>query len=98
MKRAGPLLTLFAGLVVGLFMLSLNATTGKPAPSSTPAPGPSATAEPRPSPPSSPRPRRGPRPRPLPRVGTQTEYAGRTTDNTASVAISLAQQGHRVRL
>ena len=28
MKRSGPLLTLLAGLLVGLFMLSLNATTG----------------------------------------------------------------------
>ncbi|WP_329408403.1 hypothetical protein OG802_07495 [Streptomyces sp. NBC_00704] len=47
MKRPGPLLTLLAGLVLGLALLTLDATTGTKAPTSpyrerspSPAPAP----------------------------------------------------------
>ncbi|MGW8951376.1 hypothetical protein [Streptomyces sp. NPDC055709] len=99
MKRAGPLITLITGLVVGLFMLSLNATTGKPAPSSygraTPSPAASPTAPRPPSPaPSKPAtPTANPRipavPSPSPSPVPDAKYAGRTADDTASVAITL---------
>ena len=61
MKRTGPLFTLLAGLLLALFMLSLNATTGtKPASTSqadtpadkvSPSPAPTKTkASPSPAP------------------------------------------------
>lgn len=88
MKRSGPLVTLLAGLLLGLFMLSLNATTGtKNASTSyaeespeaaTPSPAPTGTTAP-PSP--SPSPSRTPIP--------DADYAGRTTDDSASVAVTL---------
>ncbi|MFE6893027.1 hypothetical protein [Streptomyces sp. NPDC057694] len=78
MKRSGPLFTLFAGLALGLIMLSLNATTGEAgapyggAPTASPAstspsvlPSPSKTA-------------RG-----------KSAYAGRTDDDTAAVSVSV---------
>lgn len=89
MKHPGPLLTLFAGLVLGLFILTLNAMTGEPAPSSRQRPATSATPSPRPSTPSPSSPARTSPPATTASAGPQTEYAGRTTDNTASVAISL---------
>ncbi len=84
MKRSGPLYTLLAGLLLGLFMLSLNATTGEPGPSSYRPP-----ASPTASPPPSPPPAQTPSPTPTPRPTAQKEYAGRTADDVASVAISL---------
>ncbi|MGW2560297.1 hypothetical protein ACWCXB_13825 [Streptomyces sp. NPDC001514] len=91
MKHPGPLITLLAGLVLGLFMLSLNATTGEPVPSArnrpsvspSPSPSPPAPATPPPSP------TRTPPPAATASAQPRTEYAGRTTDDTASVAISL---------
>ncbi|MFI6935191.1 hypothetical protein [Streptomyces sp. NPDC050287] len=91
MKRPGPLVTLLAGLLLGLFMLSLNATTGTESASSgyreqTPSPAPkkSATASPSlrsPSPAVAPSPSRKP-------VAT-ADYAGRTDDDSASVAVAV---------
>ncbi|MEU6147429.1 hypothetical protein ABZ848_44670 [Streptomyces sp. NPDC047081] len=85
MKRPGPLLTLLAGLLLGLFMLSLNATTGtktasssyqeeSPTPKSSPAPT-KTTAPPSPSPSRTPAP-----------TGV---YTGRTDDDSSAVAVSL---------
>ncbi|MEI5010301.1 hypothetical protein ACIOWI_13165 [Streptomyces sp. NPDC087659] len=93
MKRAGPLITLFAGLLLGLFMLSLNATTGEPAPTSldrstaSPAASPASPTSPAASPPVQPRVPavRSPSPTPPP----DAKYAGRTQDDRASVAITL---------
>ncbi|MEU2429658.1 MULTISPECIES: hypothetical protein [unclassified Streptomyces] len=87
MKRSGPLITLAAGLVLGLFMLALNSMTGKPVPTSadrTPSPSPSPRTPAPPPPPAA-----SPSPTAPPNAAAQTEFAGRTTDNTASVAISL---------
>ncbi|MER5944016.1 hypothetical protein ABT121_42805 [Streptomyces sp. NPDC001928] len=86
MKRPGPLLTLLAGLLVGVFMLALNATTGTKSAASSSAdttkqsPSPTQTT-PSPTPPSSPSPSRTP----IPDAG----YAGRTDDDSAAVALTL---------
>ncbi|MEU2159006.1 hypothetical protein ABZ532_29040 [Streptomyces sp. NPDC019396] len=85
MKHPGPLITLFAGLVLGLFMLSLNATTGEPSPAAVKRPAQSRS--PGPSTPAPRSPATVPATSPVARP--QTEYAGRTADDTASVAISL---------
>ncbi|MEN8653134.1 hypothetical protein ABCR94_21695 [Streptomyces sp. 21So2-11] len=90
MKRSGPLFTLLAGLLLALFMLTLNATTGTratsygeessgrdAAPSASPAPAPSLDT---PSP-------RTPSPRPSP--PPDATYAGRTADDTAAVSVSV---------
>ncbi|MFD3504489.1 hypothetical protein [Streptomyces sp. NPDC058678] len=88
MKRSGPLVTLLAGLLLGLFMLSLNATTGTKSASTSYAESPEATASPTPtrttaSPsPSSPSPSRTQVP--------DGDYAGRTTDDSAAVAVTLS--------
>ncbi|WP_217238790.1 hypothetical protein [Streptomyces sp. AC555_RSS877] len=89
MKRSGPLVTLLAGLLLGLFVLSLNATTGtKSASTSYAEPSPEATASPTPtgttaSPaPSSASPSSVPVP--------DADYAGRTTDDSAAVAVTLS--------
>ncbi|MFD4605852.1 hypothetical protein ACFWPQ_48570 [Streptomyces sp. NPDC058464] len=89
MKRPGPLLTLLAGLLFGLFMLTLNATTGTKTASSSyqeksPSPAPtrttaSPTATVSPSPPPSPRPAKI----------ADASYAGRTDDDSSSVAVSV---------
>ncbi|MGH4030903.1 hypothetical protein ACQB60_18420 [Actinomycetota bacterium Odt1-20B] len=93
MTRSGPLYTLLAGALLALFMLSLNATTGTrsssyggaappsapPSPSQS-APGPGATKSPAPT--KKPPPARKPPP-------SNAEYAGRTDDRSASVAITL---------
>ncbi len=91
MKRPGPLFTLLAGLLLGLFMLSLNSTTGTETASSgyreeTPSPTPkkSATAS---APTSSPSPSVAPSPSRKPAVNA--DYAGRTDDDSASVAVSV---------
>ncbi|MFF1452415.1 hypothetical protein ACFVYF_30435 [Streptomyces sp. NPDC058274] len=84
MRRAGPLFTLLAGLLLGLFMLSLNATTGtkgssyesEPTPSATPSPS---TASPSPS----------PTPTPSKSAPPNADYAGRTDDDSSAVAVSL---------
>ncbi|MCX4760936.1 hypothetical protein OG562_08130 [Streptomyces sp. NBC_01275] len=82
MKRPGPLLTLLAGLVLGLFLLTLNATTGtKNAASSTvsqsPAPSPKTSAPPSPT------------PSPSRTSVPDADYAGRTKDDSAAIAVSL---------
>ncbi|MGW1886378.1 hypothetical protein [Streptomyces sp. NPDC001970] len=93
MKHPGPLITLFAGLVLGLFMLSLNATTGEPVPSSRDRDRPAVSPSPSPSPPAPPSPSPTPPPAASPTAPTQAkaqvEFAGRTNDDTASVAISV---------
>ncbi|NUS24655.1 MAG: hypothetical protein HOV92_10600 [Streptomyces sp.] len=84
MKRSGPLLTLLAGLLLGLFMLSLNATTGekKTSASVTESPSPKASPPPTTKPPSpSPSPSKSPIP--------NADYAGRTDDDSSAVAVSL---------
>lgn len=88
MKRPGPLLTLLAGLLLGLFMLTLNATTGTRTASSSyqekspqatsPSPTPtSTTAVPRTS------------PSPTPAKIPDSSYSGRTDDDSSSVAVSI---------
>ncbi|WP_406446574.1 hypothetical protein OHB14_46870 [Streptomyces sp. NBC_01613] len=85
MKRPGPLITLIAGLLLGLFMLSLNATTGTKSVSSTAKKeSPTATASPAPtktSAPPSPSPSRTPVP--------DASYAGRTDDDSSAVAVTV---------
>ncbi|MEU6844939.1 hypothetical protein ABZ930_24020 [Streptomyces sp. NPDC046716] len=78
MKRSGPLFTLFAGLALGLVMLSLNATTGEAGapPGNTPAASP-ATESP------------SVRPSPSRTAGGKSAYAGRTDDGTAAVSVSV---------
>ncbi|PWI19446.1 hypothetical protein DI272_38805 [Streptomyces sp. Act143] len=84
MKRSGPLLTLLAGLLLGLFMLSLNATTGekKTSASVTESPSPKAS-----SPPTTPSP--SPPPSPSKSPVPNADYAGRTDDDSSAVAVSL---------
>ncbi|MGW7404651.1 hypothetical protein ACWGI9_13120 [Streptomyces sp. NPDC054833] len=81
MKRPGPLLTLLAGLLLGLFLLTLDATTGtrhtvptykERSPVPTPA-GSVASAAPTPS---------------RTRIA-DASYAGRTDDDSSSVAVSI---------
>ncbi|WP_367324208.1 hypothetical protein [Streptomyces sp. HUAS ZL42] len=83
MKRPGPLLTLLAGLVLGLVMLSLNATTGTKNTSSaqqkeSPSPVPTKTVVPA-SPTST------PTLTPVP----DADYAGRTDDDSSAIAVSV---------
>ncbi|WP_328556366.1 MULTISPECIES: hypothetical protein [unclassified Streptomyces] len=91
MKRPGPLLTLLAGLVLAVFMLSLNAMTGaknasNPYRQASPGVSVSASAPPGSSSPSaSPSPSPSPTRSPVPNA----DYAGRTDDNTSAVAVSL---------
>ncbi|MER5902403.1 hypothetical protein ABT150_20275 [Streptomyces mirabilis] len=88
MKRPGPLLTLLAGLLLAVFMLTLNATTGtKNASSSPQEASPSATPQTSPPPTSTP-----PSPSPPPpskSAPPNADYAGRTDDNSSAVAVSL---------
>ncbi|WP_371651701.1 hypothetical protein [Streptomyces mirabilis] len=88
MKRPGPLLTLLAGLLLAVFMLTLNATTGtKNASSSSPETSPGATPQASPPPTSAP-----PSPSPPPpskSAPPNADYAGRTDDNSSAVAVSL---------
>ncbi|MEU1160578.1 hypothetical protein ABZ372_07150 [Streptomyces sp. NPDC005921] len=87
MKRPGPVLTLLAGLLLGLFMLTLNATTGTRTASSSyreksPSPTPtSTTAAPRTSP--------SPSPSPSSSKIPDSSYSGRTDDGSSSVAVSV---------
>ncbi|EMF51235.1 MULTISPECIES: hypothetical protein [Streptomyces] len=90
MKRSGPLLTLLGGLLLALFMLSLNATTGTRAGSASATNDPppaSATPSPPPSPPPSPSARTSPSPAPAPPA--DADYTGRTDDDSAAVAVTL---------
>ncbi|MFR0356471.1 hypothetical protein [Streptomyces sediminimaris] len=85
MKRPGPLLTLLAGLLLGLFMLVLNTTTGTEAASSAPRKEPpAATASPAPA-----RSTASPRPSPSRSAVTDGSYAGRTDDGSSAVAVSV---------
>ncbi|MEU8983400.1 hypothetical protein [Streptomyces sp. NPDC048309] len=95
MKRPGPLLTLLAGLLLGAFMLSLNATTGTKSASSYREASPGVTAPPSPTPSSSTTPSASPSPSsPSPSKSAKTvpphaDYAGRTDDDSSAVAVSL---------
>ena len=85
MKRSGPLLTLLGGLLLALVMLSLNATTGTRSTSSSTANEPSpASASPSPSPTKA-----SPSPSPTPTPPPNADYAGRTDDDSAAIAVSL---------
>ncbi|MEV0642157.1 hypothetical protein AB0I77_46030 [Streptomyces sp. NPDC050619] len=84
MKRSGPLFTLLAGLLFGLFMLSLNATTGEKTSSSYVSESPGAKASPSPAPTKT-TPSPAPTTAPLPHA----DYAGRTDDDSAAVAVTL---------
>ncbi|UUU34972.1 hypothetical protein JIX56_36780 [Streptomyces sp. CA-210063] len=89
MKRSGPLLTLLGGLVLALVLLSLNATTGTRATSSsTTNDPPPASASPSPSPSPSPT-KTSPSPSPTPAPPADADYAGRTDDDSAAIAVSL---------
>ncbi|MEU4877793.1 hypothetical protein [Streptomyces sp. NPDC021608] len=86
MKRPGPLLTLLAGLLLGLSLLTLDTTTGTKAPttpyrerSPSPAPTPGTVS------PASP----APAPAATPSRAPDGDYAGRTDDDTAAVAVSV---------
>ncbi|MFI7501957.1 hypothetical protein ACIBVL_26450 [Streptomyces sp. NPDC049687] len=82
MKRPGPLLTLLAGLVLGLFLLTLNATTGTSR--TTNASSSYEERSPSPTPTradASPEPTRTPPP--------DADYAGRTDDDSAAIAVSV---------
>lgn len=92
MKRSGPLFTLLAGLVLALFMLSVNATSGTG--SSSYSDSSSDTVEPAASPTTSapgdrPNPSRTPSPKPTEKPPADARYAGRTDDDSASIAITL---------
>ncbi|MFD7003249.1 hypothetical protein ACFWA5_45140 [Streptomyces mirabilis] len=88
MKRPGPLLTLLAGLLLAVFMLTLNATTGtKNASSSSQESPPSAT--PQASPPPTGAPPSSSPPPPSRSAPPNADYAGRTDDNSSAVAVSL---------
>ncbi|WP_053851677.1 hypothetical protein [Streptomyces sp. NRRL B-24085] len=92
MKRSGPLLTLLAGLLLGLFMLSLNATTGEkptsaavqPSASGKPSPGTKASPGTAPAQPSAP-----PSPSPARTAVPEGVYTGRTDDDSSAVAITV---------
>ncbi|MEV6193837.1 hypothetical protein AB0M19_15755 [Streptomyces sp. NPDC051920] len=91
MNRPGPLLTLLAGLVLGVFLLTLNATTGtkntsNPYREASPGVSVSATAPPESA---SPPPSRSPSPSPSRSAVPNADYAGRTDDDSSAVAVSL---------
>ncbi|MFF7280179.1 hypothetical protein [Streptomyces griseorubiginosus] len=92
MKRSGPLLTLLAGLLLGLFMLSLNATTGEKPTSAAVQPSPSTKASPGTdaSPGAAPKPTTAsPSPSPSRTPVSEGVYTGRTDDDSAAVAITV---------
>ncbi|MGW2381357.1 hypothetical protein [Streptomyces sp. NPDC001658] len=92
MKRLGPLATLLAGLLLGLFVLSLNATTGEKTASSSGYRPPDTKVSPKPSATSaSPSPTNSPTKsptKPPPAPVPDADYAGRTDDDSASVAVT----------
>lgn len=86
MKRSGPLVTLLAGLLLGLFLLSLNATTGEKTTASSVQESPSTKASPSPTPTET-TPSASPSPS---RTAAPTGvYTGRTDDDSSAVAVSL---------
>jgi hypothetical protein len=88
MKRPGPLFTLLAGLLLGLFMLSLNATTGTKSASTYREESPGVTVSPSTTAPpatTTPPPSLSPSKPPAPNA----DYAGRTDDDSSAVAVSL---------
>ncbi|MFE1924458.1 hypothetical protein ACFW91_18060 [Streptomyces asoensis] len=93
MKRPGPLLTLLAGLVLGLSLLTLDATTGTRTASSPyeeGSPGPTAVRSAAPAAPTrSVSPDSPVSPSPSRVRAADADYAGRTDDGTASVAVSV---------
>lgn len=83
MKRPGPLLTLLAGLVLGLSLLALDATTSTKSPTSPyrdRSPGPAPVRSP-----VSP----APGPAATPSRARDGDYAGRTDDGAAAIAVSV---------
>ncbi|MEU5769259.1 hypothetical protein [Streptomyces asoensis] len=89
MKRPGPLLTLLAGLVLGLFLLTLDATTGTRTASSANEEGSPGRAPVRSATPAAPSPIPSASPSPSRVRAADADYAGRTDDGTASVAVSV---------
>ncbi|MFF3948690.1 hypothetical protein ACFYYN_28240 [Streptomyces sp. NPDC001902] len=87
MKRSGPLHTLLAGLALALIMLSLNATTEPPQVGPKGGGPPAASRTPSAAPPSSAPAASPSRSTAVPRP--DADYAGRTGDDAASVAIAL---------
>ncbi|MBT2508304.1 hypothetical protein J7I98_20910 [Streptomyces sp. ISL-98] len=88
MKRSGPLYTLLAGLLLALFMLSLNATTGTKG-ASYGGDQPAATPSPTGTPDATPSPKPKPEPESKPSPPPNADYAGRTDDDTAAVSVSV---------
>ncbi|MFF3712524.1 hypothetical protein [Streptomyces phaeochromogenes] len=93
MKRSGPLFTLLAGLLLALFMLSLNVTEGTRSTSTgSESSGDVVSASPTPtaSPPSG-KPSASPSPSPSPSKTAvpNADYAGRTDDDSSAVAVTL---------
>ena len=90
MKRPGPLLTLLAGLLLAVFMFSLNSTTGT---KSTYTGTTQETGKRSPSPTASATPPRTPAPSVSPSPSTSSvpdaSYAGRTDDDSSAVALTL---------
>ncbi|MEW2387789.1 hypothetical protein AB0933_05435 [Streptomyces venezuelae] len=101
MKRSGPLLTLLTGLLLALFMLSLNATTetgtssygedasAPDASASSPTGSPTGSPAKSPSAGPSAEPTRTPAAKTPAKVPAKAEYAGRTDDDTSAVSISV---------
>ena len=90
MKRPGPLLTLLAGLLLGLFMLTLNTTSGtKTVSSKQGEASPSAPAKASQRPSATPTPTPTPSATPSKTPVANANYAGRTDDDAASVAVSV---------
>ncbi|MFI6281131.1 hypothetical protein [Streptomyces sp. NPDC050988] len=91
MKRSGPLFTLLAGLLLALFMLSLNVTSGTRSTSTgSESSGDVVSASPTPtaSPPSG-KPSPSPSPSPSKTAVPNADYAGRTDDDSSAVAVTL---------
>ncbi|WP_327395030.1 hypothetical protein OG418_13145 [Streptomyces phaeochromogenes] len=93
MKRSGPLFTLLAGLLLALFMLSLNVTEGARSTSTgSESSGDVVSASPTPtaSPPSG-KPSASPSPSPSASKTAvpNADYAGRTDDDSSAVAVTL---------
>lgn len=89
MKRSGPLFTLLAGLLLALFMLSLNATSGTRSTSTgSESSGDVVSASPTPtaSPPSG---KPSSSPSPSKTAVPNADYAGRTDDDSSAVAVTL---------
>lgn len=89
MKRSGPLFTLLAGLLLALFMLSLNVTSGTRSTSTgSESSGDVVSASPTPtaSPPSG---KASPSPGPSKTAVPNADYAGRTDDDSSAVAVTL---------